>query len=659
MVLAVAVAILSIILSLLMVNKKERKSYCWQLCRYLLPTPVLLLLRSASGTRGSVFQRLEEHRRTAACALQREMEVLAHAGGVEVIISSLSGGTWHTLVGPHTTGMELKLRVAHLAGLPLREVRLVAGVTSILDNVPVLESISGADMLPEQVEISLLRVHQQRVLSGSADGSIRLSDYSSGCCLASLRGHTKRASCLAVDWDRRCALSASADSTMCLWDLDAKLEPDGACGSLEPVEVFRGTGSSLKCLSVDWHTRQAMVAGGTDIELWDLDRSVCLLTFRGHIGGVQSLSVDWNARLALSGTDGGSILLWDFFNVPASSSRYLSTNEKVPPLTQLDGHLAWVVCVELEPQRLVHVQQRDAQGRAVSVSVSLILTGSMEGLLKLWELRELKPELDAAANDQRRARLNIRCAWTVQGGWGDVRCASVHWQSLRAITGAAGGALKLWDLRNGHLMRTFWSGHGHGSLFHDISSIAVDWPALQAMSGSAGGYLNVWDLATFTGTKQVVTGERSTGQRPGELSFVILEPSGQVREALDIQEPEAPTTSESSEDDTRGSDLHAVEEASGVAEGDDAGGVAVTLHNVDEKRCTIPVQVPLPQHPTSGSSTLLMQSGHGVDRPHSNNVTCASCCHGLQKIFQRICGLAPRRNADPSASISLPAAMEV
>eukprot|EP00931_Biecheleriopsis_adriatica_P025022 TRINITY_DN15468_c0_g1_i1.p1 TRINITY_DN15468_c0_g1~~TRINITY_DN15468_c0_g1_i1.p1 ORF type:complete len:691 (+),score=152.78 TRINITY_DN15468_c0_g1_i1:92-2164(+) len=649
MAIAMTVALMSMAAWLLTLQKKERQAYFRHLSGQLRPVAQLRLLLPSrySGMEGNVLDRLEQHRRCTAQAMQRRIEADAKdSAAFKLAIATLSGEQWHTMASPRTTGAELKATASQLTGIPRREVRLVVGTSTLADDELVSTALAKAGVDGEEAQVMLLRVHQHRVLTGAVDGTLRMLDFNTGSCAAVFRGHTKRASAIAVDWENSCALSTSADGSLCLWDLDAELESGSAdaeenCGSTEPMEIFRGVGSGLKCLSVDWRSRRAMVGGGSDVELWDLDTSVCLATFRGHIGGVQCLSVDWDAELALSGSDDGCIMMWDMMGCSSSRSSYLGGSRSVRSLSQLDGHLAWVVCAELEPRRLVRVEQSQQAG-AAAFWVSYVLTGSMEGLLKLWELREMHHEVAPGIRPQCRGRMGLHCCWTSQGGWGDVRCASINWDSQLAVSGAAGGMLKLWDLRNGNLLHTFASEEVARRLFHDVNSVAVDWQAGRAISGSAGGHIKVWDLLARPGGQVRAAADRSLHQMRGEVACVALEALDEIRDLGLVEEPDG--------DDSGSSE----EELSDEAPGSDAEVHApeVQARTAAEESTAASTLPPWPGTALEeGTSRASLCQPEGSPDLHVS--TCSSCCNGLRRFVDSIFGRRqPMRPSMPNSNVA-------
>jgi WD40 repeat protein len=71
----------------------------------------------------------------------------------------------------------------------------------------------------------------------------------------------------------------------------------------------------------------------------------------------------------------------------------------------------------------------------------------------------------------------------------------VHWESMLALIGCFDGRLQLWDLRaekaGGRGLLCQFEGHQE-----DVNALAVDWKGMRAVSGSGDSTLKLWDLTT-------------------------------------------------------------------------------------------------------------------------------------------------------------------
>jgi hypothetical protein len=97
----------------------------------------------------------------------------------------------------------------------------------------------------------------KRVVSASADRTLKVWDLLSGRALATLEGHTSSVSACALTTDGRCIVSASEDRTLKVWDLETY-----AC-------LFTHRGDAA--YSAVGTTATAIVAGDSTGALWVLD----------------------------------------------------------------------------------------------------------------------------------------------------------------------------------------------------------------------------------------------------------------------------------------------------------------------------------------------------------------------------------------------------
>jgi WD40 repeat protein len=178
-----------------------------------------------------------------------------------------------------------------------------------------------------------------RLISGSADSTIKLWDVNSGQCLQTLRGHNTYVHALAILSNGRLA-SGDQQGIIKIWDLN--------------------TGNCLQTLSNDshWITALAALPDGrlassskdkknikgkitgkkTTIDVWDVNSGQCVQTLSGHSNSIVALVSLPNGRLA-SGSYDYSIKIWD----PNTGKclQTLSDNAWIHALTVLpDGRLA-------------------------------------------------------------------------------------------------------------------------------------------------------------------------------------------------------------------------------------------------------------------------------------------------------------------------------
>ena len=293
-----------------------------------------------------------------------------------------------------------------------------------------------------------------------------------GPLLRTLTGHSKSVYAVAVTPDGRCAVSASEDQTLKLWDLESGAE----------LRTLTGHGSGVTAVAVTADGRRA-VSGSWEgtLKVWDLESGAELRTLAGHRYGVTRVSVTADGRRAVSGSWEGALKVWDL--------------ESGAELHTLTAHSEWLSAVAVA-----------ADGRRA-------VSASRDQTLKVWdlesgaELHTLTGHSDwatavAVTADGRRAvsasRDQTLKVWdlesgaelrTLSGHSGWVNAVAVTADGRRAVSASHDQTLKVWDLESGAELRTL-TGDGAGG-----SALAVTADGHRAVS-AYGQTLRVWDLAS-------------------------------------------------------------------------------------------------------------------------------------------------------------------
>ncbi|MBD2041468.1 WD40 repeat domain-containing protein [Microcoleus sp. FACHB-672] len=88
----------------------------------------------------------------------------------------------------------------------------------------VLESISGSESIRDHSHTRIASValcpQSQKIACGSGDGTIKLWDVNTDCCLNTFQGHTDVVSSIAFSSDGKTLVSGSFDETIKLWDVN-------------------------------------------------------------------------------------------------------------------------------------------------------------------------------------------------------------------------------------------------------------------------------------------------------------------------------------------------------------------------------------------------------------------------------------------------------
>ena len=180
----------------------------------------------------------------------------------------------------------------------------------------------------------------ERLVSSSADKTIKVWDVEKQKVKKTLNGHTTRIN--AVASDNKSIISGSRDGTVHIWDVRT-----GEITDTEPSDKV-----AISCLSMGSVPRHAMLGRQDgEIRLLDLRSPITVVrTFLGHKGNVTGL--DFNGDMLASSSSDGTARVWDF-----GTGTCIHT---------LKGHYSDVSSVKLDDNKVV--------------------TGSYDETIRYWEL---------------------------------------------------------------------------------------------------------------------------------------------------------------------------------------------------------------------------------------------------------------------------------
>ncbi len=143
---------------------------------------------------------------------------------------------------------------------------------------------------------------QRRFVSASADGTLRLWDLNTGQTLKVFAGHTTFVNTLAISPDEKTLYSGSADGAIYQWDLNTGAKQAEFAGHEGPVNSLDRTPDG-----------QLLVSGGSDgtIKLWRTRDQALVKTLTGHQGGINTLVVTSDGQRVISGGTDLSVRVWD------------------------------------------------------------------------------------------------------------------------------------------------------------------------------------------------------------------------------------------------------------------------------------------------------------------------------------------------------------
>ncbi|MFJ2186317.1 trypsin-like peptidase domain-containing protein [Streptomyces anulatus] len=334
--------------------------------------------------------------------------------------------------------------------------------------------------------------HGETLATGSSDATVRLWDARSGGLSeprATLTGHTQQLSSVAVSPDGMTFATSSRDKTVRLWDMTSEGLPKLRATFAGPKDQL---GLANPVESMAFSPNGTLFVTGSDdgsVRLWDMPPNgppKPRATLAGPTGPldwmdpVDSLTFSPNGRLFAAGSDDGSVRLWD-----------MPPNGPPKPRATLagGGRIDKMLSVAFSPD-----------GRTLA-------TGSGEGAVRLWDVAS-----DGAPK--------LRHTLTVDSTAMSSVAFSPDGKTL-AIAGSD-GTVRLWDMTSDgpSASRTTSTDDKR-----TVVSVAFSPNGRTLATGSANGTVRLWDMSPegISKPRATLVGEDSAVKTP-----VVFSPDGKT-----------------------------------------------------------------------------------------------------------------------------------
>ena len=153
----------------------------------------------------------------------------------------------------------------------LQEILAARQISSVVDEGVLLSALmsrrDSLKIIDQQAEVlsAVFSPDGRRILSGSADQSVRLWDADTGQPIRTLEGHTGPVNSVAFSRDGHRIVSGSDDQTVRLWDADTG----------QPIRTLVGNTHAVRSVAFSPDGRR-IASGGQDktVRLWDADTGV-------------------------------------------------------------------------------------------------------------------------------------------------------------------------------------------------------------------------------------------------------------------------------------------------------------------------------------------------------------------------------------------------
>lgn len=173
---------------------------------------------------------------------------------------------------------------------------------------------------------------RQVVATGGLDRQVRVWDAERGTLLACWSGHEDRVAAFAFAAQQSLLVSGSWDRTLGLWDLGR--------GAL--IHFLHGHAEPIVSVAIDPRAER-MASGGWygSLWLWDVRTGERLAALEGHTDGLEMVTFNPSGTLLASCACDHLVLVWDVqHQIPAHHGA-----ATLRPLYRLQGHTSWVRCV--------------------------------------------------------------------------------------------------------------------------------------------------------------------------------------------------------------------------------------------------------------------------------------------------------------------------
>lgn len=279
-----------------------------------------------------------------------------------------------------------------------------------------------------------------------------LMDLESRQVKSTFRGHSSHIWHVAIPMCGTIAVSASADNTLRVWDLNATTEDKPGLEETKHEMMVSSVAIASNALVV------ASASHDATVKIWRSDSGDLIKTFRGHGDLVNCVDITADGKLAISGSDDYNLITWD-----VDSRKKLYT---------LAGHSYGTYWQPITGSILDTIYG-GVHGVAIMPDGKRAVSAAWDGTLRVWDL------------------LTGESIHVLKGDPGGMNAVAVTSDSKLAVTSSlTGSTLTVWNLNSYQKIHTLT---GHTRMVYDV---ATTHKGHFAISASSDCTLRYWDLDT-------------------------------------------------------------------------------------------------------------------------------------------------------------------
>jgi WD40 repeat protein len=249
---------------------------------------------------------------------------------------------------------------------------------------------------PDYMNSAMFSPDGKKIITASSDSKARIWDVQTKKMLIELKGHSNRVESACFSKDGKSILTSSWDNTAILWN-----EADGKI-------ISRLSGHTTAMHDATYSPDGKMMATGSEdniIRIWKVKDGKMMFELKGHTDFITSLHFSPDGKKLLSSSADNTAKIWDLSTRKITTDLNKHTNMIVTANFSNDGKrvvtASWDFTTKLwdaytgellkefkedKPDSIDLPFRHAIESAAFSMDGSKIVTGSLDGLVRIWDI---------------------------------------------------------------------------------------------------------------------------------------------------------------------------------------------------------------------------------------------------------------------------------